>query len=266
MKLRHGLLVSALSLLMPLMNVTASTCVREAIERDAPPDGFKQELEVSPAADLAQEAQPVPTPLAFVKKDDVYRSAYLDVYHILSEKNTCSDFFGGPELAVQALNGLASQIRNGFINNSHVGVSMSGKFMVYQSAAHEYSYRLFDKATVNLNGPFYTSKELPTGNYISGVGSFQSNTREARVLMLLHELAHLVRKPDGDWLIPDDGDDSEKSNANTAKIEEQCGQQIREQSSSAKISSKKLASEQASVVVNKISSPEETNNQVGKKQ
>lgn len=266
MKLRHALLVSALTLLMSLVNATASPISREAVEKgDEPRDGFKQELELSPVADTTQPL-PLPTPLALTNRDAAYRSAYMDVYNILSEQNPCSDFFGGRELAIEALNGLAGQIRNGYFKNSHVGVTMSGKFMVYQSAAHEYSYRLFDKATVNINGPFYTSKGFPTGSYISGVGSFQSNTREARALMLLHELAHIVRKPDGDWLIPDDGNDSEKSNVNTAKIEEQCGQQIKEQSSSAKSSSKKIVNEQAAVAVNKTGSPEDKNIQAGKKQ
>lgn len=268
MRLRHGLLVSALSLLMPLISAAASTPSREAGDRDEPRDGFKRELEISATAETVQ-AVPLPTPLALTKKDGVYRSAYMDAYHILSEQNACSDFFGGPGLAVQALNDLAAQIQVKRFSSPHVGVEMSGSFVVLQNAMHEYSYRLFDKALLNSNGPFYIGKDFPLVGHPSGVGRFQSNTREARTLMLLHELAHMVRKPDGEWLIPDDGGDSEQSRANTARVEEQCGQQIKEQSSnssSAKISSKKLKHEQASAATNKTGSAEEINNQAGKKQ
>ena len=38
--------------------------------------------------------------------------------------------------------------------------------------------------------------------FVPGVGAFQPNTREARTLILLHELAHLIRGKDGRWLIP----------------------------------------------------------------
>lgn len=44
--------------------------------------------------------------------------------------------------------------------------------------------------------------------------------------MLLHELGHAV-EVDGKWLLPDDGRDEELSRRNTQKIEEVCGDQIR---------------------------------------
>lgn len=265
MKLRYGLLLSALSLLMPLMNATASTLLPEATERDEPRDGFKQELELSAVSDTALPA-PLPTPLALKKKDDAYRIAYMDAYYILSEKNACSDFFGGSEFAVEALNNLANQIKVRRFSNPHVGVEMGGNFVLFQSMLHEYSYRLFDKASINSNGPFYMGKDFPLASSISGVGRFKPNTREARTLMLLHELAHMVRKPDGQWLIPDDGNDPEESRANTAIVEEQCGQQIKEQSSrsSTKNSSKEMKNEQTSVAINKTGSSEEVNNQAKK--
>jgi len=53
-----------------------------------------------------------------------------------------------------------------------------------------------------------------------------SNTREARVLMFLHELGHIV-KADGNWRLPDDGRDAGLSRANTRKIENVCGDEIR---------------------------------------
>ena len=46
--------------------------------------------------------------------------------------------------------------------------------------------------------------------------------------MLLHELGHLVKGAEGNWLLPDDGNDVEASSNNSRKIEDVCGDQIRE--------------------------------------
>lgn len=46
--------------------------------------------------------------------------------------------------------------------------------------------------------------------------------------MLLHELGHLVKGPEGNWLLPDDGNDVEASSNNSKKIEDVCGDQIKE--------------------------------------
>ena len=46
--------------------------------------------------------------------------------------------------------------------------------------------------------------------------------------MLLHELGHLVKGAEGNWLLPDDGNDVEASSTNSRKIEDVCGDQIRE--------------------------------------
>ncbi len=44
--------------------------------------------------------------------------------------------------------------------------------------------------------------------------------------MLLHEVGHLVKKTDGAWLLPDDGNDAEQSNRNTLTIQDRCLGQI----------------------------------------
>jgi hypothetical protein len=49
--------------------------------------------------------------------------------------------------------------------------------------------------------------------------------------MLLHELGHLMKGPNGDWLLPDDGKSFTDSLSNTRKIESICGEQIRALSS-----------------------------------
>ena len=87
-------------------------------------------------------------------------------------------------------------------------------------------HRLFDQVTINRNGPFYRYRVSETQPTVPGVGSYPPNTREARVLMLLHELGHVV-EVNGSWLLPDDGRDPELSRSNTRKVDDICKRQIR---------------------------------------
>jgi hypothetical protein len=108
---------------------------------------------------------------------------------------------------------------------------MSGDYTNVLNAETKLKYRLFANASLNLDGPFYKRKASSSSTTVSGVGSFAPNTREARVLMLLHELGHLMKGPNGDWLLPDDGKSFTDSLSNTRKIESICGEQIRARSS-----------------------------------
>lgn len=232
MKLKFRLLLSALCSLMVLTNATASTPQSEFAKREEPRGFLKTEL-VNPAnvnVDANNVALPVPlpTPIALKKNDDAYRAAYKETYRILSEKNVCSDFYGGSAGALIALNELAAAIQVKRLRNSRLGAVMGGKYETVKNMLHDYSYRRFEQAIINSDGPFYTNVNSLTGRTLAGIGSFHANTKGARVLMMLHELAHLVRRSDGAWLIPNDGDDSVQSEANTALVEAHCGQQIRE--------------------------------------
>jgi hypothetical protein len=86
------------------------------------------------------------------------------------------------------------------------------------------SYRLFDKAELNLDGPFY---RISPSHPHRIIGGFRPNTREARVTILLHELGHLIGRPDKQWLLPNDGADERLSDENTARVIAVCGRQIR---------------------------------------
>jgi len=59
------------------------------------------------------------------------------------------------------------------------------------------------------------------------IGRFQPNTREARVTILLHELGHLLAKPNKEWVLPDDGADPEISRQNTNRVIDACRDQIK---------------------------------------
>lgn len=154
------------------------------------------------------------------------RQTYKDVTNILATKNACSSFFGGPHAADEVLTRLVAQLQNHRLQNSRIGVEMSGPFTHFTPADGQLEFRLFAQATINTAGPFCKAKVFTAEPYVPRVGSFQPNTREARVLMLLHELAHLVRARNGSWLIPDDGNMPALSARNTAFIETQCRQQI----------------------------------------
>lgn len=148
--------------------------------------------------------------------------AYLDAFSILKEDNTCSAFYGGPS-AIQVLNQLKQQLKPTYLDST-VAVRMTGKTTKVISLQHPLSYRLFDKAELNLEGPFYRSNAFYSGR---SIGGFLPNTREARVTILLHELGHLIRRPDKQWLLPNDGASEGLVRENTERVIAVCGKQIR---------------------------------------
>ena len=151
--------------------------------------------------------------------------AYVDTAGILERHNGCSQFFRGTE-SRRVLDELVMRLREHSINDCRTGVRMSGLFEDYVDPESGVFYRLFAEAELNTAGPFYRSKVFPA-QPLPNIGSFRPNTREARVLILLHELAHLIKGRDGTWLIPDDGGNPQLSRQNTSTVESKCGVQIR---------------------------------------
>jgi len=165
----------------------------------------------------------VPSPL--VAEDKILGTAYYDTVSILSAPNECSDFFGGSS-AVEAFNDLISEVQKDYLSPG-IGIRMSGATTNVFNVRTKKRHRLFDKVSINGNGPFYRTKLTNAQASVAGVGRFAPNTKEARVLMFLHELGHVVKGESGDWLLSDDGADDSKSKDNTKKIEDVCGEQIR---------------------------------------
>jgi hypothetical protein len=197
------------------------------------------------AAEAEKVAVPVPTPLEFARKDAAYKSAYHDVYHILSTPNPCSSFFGGPSTAVEVLNNLFSELETSRLSDSKTGLTMSGQTRDMSNARTGARYRLFEKAVINTSGPFYRRKFSRSDSFVPNVGSFEPNTREARAAILLHEMGHLLQGANGLWLLPNDGKSDEQSIKNTSTIETRCGEQIKELSRS-KAGAKGIAPEKGS--------------------
>lgn len=154
------------------------------------------------------------------------KQAAEDAIGIISKNNSCKRFFGDTKTNETVLRRLAMQFEIRLLRDSRTGIEMSGKFTSSGPTEDHAGYRLFDAATINSQGPFLRAKVFRADSYVPPVGSFRPNTREARVLMLLHELAHLVTGEDGDWLIPDDGNDPALSEQNTTLIESKCKPQI----------------------------------------
>jgi hypothetical protein len=173
-------------------------------------------------------AEPLPERLSLPdsRKLTDLQEAYLDSYSILKQSNSCSEFFGGPQ-AIEALNELTKQIRPAYLDRD-VGLRMTGETTKVLNFRTGFKYRLFDKAEVNLNGPFYQNSGLPGSPRVPSIGRFPPSSREARVTLLLHELGHLIQKPDDQYLLRDDGKDAWQSEENTRRIIEACGKQIRE--------------------------------------
>lgn len=152
--------------------------------------------------------------------------AYLDVRTLLSQQGTCSEFFGSGSVE-QIVEDVVIELRAERLSDPRIGIRMSGSFTLFEDSEKNLSYRLFSNADLNTEGPFCKAKVFAAESYVPAVGSFGPNTREVRALILLHELAHLVRGQNGTWLIPDDGDSPQLSRLNTSTVESRCGKQIR---------------------------------------
>lgn len=170
---------------------------------------------------------PVPAlPAPMVIKDRIIGSAYYDARSILNTSNPCSDFFGGSAVSLEVFNSFISRLKRDFYSVS-IGMRMSGPVTSVLNVRTKTAYRLFDKVSVNANGPFYRSTVSRSEPTLPRIGSFLPNSREIRVLILLHELGHLMKGTEGNWLLPDDGGNVELSRANSQKIATVCGDQIR---------------------------------------
>jgi hypothetical protein len=200
----------------------------ENTERTIPPVKSK-------TAEGASETKPEPStslgvvpwallPFAEMGKPTLIEKAYLDAYTILKEDNSCSRFYSGPS-AISALNQLVGSLTATYFNRA-IALRMRGATTWIQNYRTGRSYRLFEKAEVNLSGSFYKGNYSASEAKIPVIGYFQPNTREARVTILLHELGHMLRKPNKEWVLPDDGADPEISRQNTNRVIDACRDQI----------------------------------------
>jgi hypothetical protein len=157
------------------------------------------------------------------KKLTALERAYLDVFSILSEDNSCSRFYGGLPATV-ALTAMVGKLRLTYFD-PHIAIRMKGETTIFQDARTGFSFRLFSTAEVNSGGSFYRGNSLYEAR-LPLIAHFPPNTKEARATILLHELGHLVRTADSLWLLKDDGTDFDQSRKNTDVVLKFCREQI----------------------------------------
>ena len=166
----------------------------------------------------------VPDPISLSSKDagkfGLIELAYLDVYTILKSNNQCSSLFGGP-LAISALNELVRTLKPRYLDKK-IAIRMSGQTTTVQSNATGFMFRSFERAELNLTGSFYRANTRS-----AVVNDFLPNTRETRVVVLLHELGHMVKKNKNEWVLPDDGTDTRISVQNSLTVVSACREQIK---------------------------------------
>lgn len=232
--------------LLPLVAVTLTETYAKVVDEESPVNvptiansiaSFPDELLVAfeeagvrvpePAEPPPAALLPRPTVLPFIKvlQTSQLQNAYLNAFEILSTENSCSRFFGGPA-AAHVLNELAQQMKTTKLE-SKIAVRMNGNITIVRNLHFQISYRMFEKAELNVNGPFFRAHIFPSDPRIPNVGEFRANTPEARTAILLHEVGHLVRRPDKKWVLPDDGRDLALSLTNTDKVLEMCANEIR---------------------------------------
>jgi hypothetical protein len=189
--------------------------------------------EPPPSAELSRPS-PAPLPAALFLPNASELSpldkAYLDAFSILRQDNACSRFYGGSRV-IEVLNELKQQLKTTTID-TRVAVRMDGPTSMVTSFKYGFSYRLFERAELNLRGSFFHGNAFHSEQSVPPVGGFPPNTREARVTILLHELAHLVEASHQTWLLPNDGNNEVLSHQNTQTILAVCGKEIRQLSNS----------------------------------
>ena len=176
---------------------------------------------------LAQQSdsEQAPSRIVIQKRDYNLTQAYADVFKILSDQNTCSDFYRGPRTATTVLNGFVRRVKSQSLLRD-VSFEMEGSPRIIRDPATGASYRLFEKTMVNINGSFYQRRADPMRKFPSDVGNFAPGSRAARALILLHELGHLIQDENGEWLIPDDGFDGRQSKENTLRVQQMCRKEL----------------------------------------
>ena len=152
---------------------------------------------------------------------------YLDVFSILKENNSCSRYFGGSTIATVVLNFLYPNLKEQSLDQTEIGIVMSGAVTDGTDAESGLTFRLFENAVINRQGPFFQSYNPKTHKFFSKVGDYSANTREARAVMILHELGHLMRAASGQWLLPNDSGNLHQVILNTEAVLGQCNEQVK---------------------------------------
>ncbi|HEY6804068.1 MAG TPA: hypothetical protein VI306_10850 [Pyrinomonadaceae bacterium] len=239
MRKARGLLFTSTILFLlqlPFANSSAQTALVKAVNVPATPniETVTKEAETSPTIEtplpiVAEESKNTfsqpwrPVASALSSKDPrklgLVDQAYLDAFTILNDDNECSRLFGG-RYAISALNEFVHRLKPAYLDHN-VAIRMSGAITTMQSNKTGFAFRAFDKTEINMSGSFFQNS-----GHAPVVSNYQPNTRESRVVVLLHELGHMVKGSDDNWVLPDDGTDRSLSVENTRHVVSACRKQI----------------------------------------
>jgi hypothetical protein len=171
------------------------------------------------------EAEAVKIRLKDAERTPLLEAAYKDARDALGQDEECSDFFGGRDGAQHVLDQLVGRLQDRPVRESNIAIRMQGDYTNITDYRTGAKYRLFDEAVVNSKGPFFREKDGPRA--FPDCGGFAPNTRGARAAMLLHELGHLIRRADGRWVLPNDGNDFGLAARNAERVEQKCGRHLK---------------------------------------
>jgi hypothetical protein len=174
---------------------------------------------------------------ALGKQGDTIARAREQVLEILHQGNACTAWFQGadpdPAEVVRSLH-FALEMRGPSyvygIRDSH-----GGQFFKHPWAARSIENGGRDSTILlNANGPFFNRTSVvmqldprgmparPDGNRMLTVSSYEGNTPEAQITILLHELGHIIGR------LPEDGDSLDgRSLRNTSEVQKHCKTETR---------------------------------------
>jgi hypothetical protein len=174
---------------------------------------------------------------ALGKQGDTIARAREQVLEILQQGNACTAWFQGadpdPAEVVRSLH-FALEMRGPSyvygIRDSH-----GGQFFKHPWAARSIENGGRDSTILlNANGPFFNRTSVvmqldprgmparPDGNRMLTVSSYEGNTPEAQITILLHELGHIIGR------LPEDGDSLDgRSLRNTSEVLKHCKTETR---------------------------------------
>jgi RHS repeat-associated protein len=132
---------------------------------------------------------------------DRFQEAVNAARGILSEDNSCSEFFGG--VGVTALDAIAAMVKSSgdkayqfFPNDSLTGIRMQIPTMIRPEelpvSATSGGYIAVSPLSVAINSNGAFVKAASTGTALASFGHYSPGSLQSRVLQLLHEVGHLV--------------------------------------------------------------------------
>src|SRR6266542_4676867 len=126
---------------------------------------FAIQLRAAAQSENAELPQPIsvvaialPTPLPTNSADSALQKAYADTFNVLRQPNTCSEFYGGPAIAITVLNEFFTKLKKARMSE-YVAFSMKGKSIYVFNITSGASFRLFEKKSAQHERCFLSTNQ-----------------------------------------------------------------------------------------------------------